>query len=78
MVCYFIDKETHVSIIPCVLLFIFYILLYLYLIIVLMYHIVISYTLFGFDLGGVWDCSSFQLHSGAVVYNINLNSLKIF
>jgi hypothetical protein len=24
----------------------------------------------------VWDCSRFQLRRGAVVYNVNLNSLK--
>jgi hypothetical protein len=29
-------------------------------------------------LEGVWDGSGFQLQCGAVVCNINLNSIKIF
>jgi hypothetical protein len=27
-------------------------------------------------LRGVWDCSSFWLQRGAIVYNVNINSFK--
>jgi hypothetical protein len=32
----------------------------------------------GIYYGGVWDGFKFQLHCGAIVYNINLNSLNFF
>jgi hypothetical protein len=58
MICNFIDMETHVCVILCVLLFMYYILLYLNLTIVLIYHILISYPLFRFDLMSL-HCKSF-------------------
>jgi hypothetical protein len=50
---------------------------------ILLHHLGINASLLalsklGWNLGGVWDGSRFQLQCGAVVYNINLNSLKIF